>query len=46
MQKCLVGVYVMTLETFMQIFDKILIEVGDHFDIYYENNDFQEGVGS
>lgn len=25
-----------SLEEFMQIFDKLLIEVGDHFDIYYE----------
>jgi hypothetical protein len=27
-----------TIEEFMQIFDKLLIEVGDHFDIYYEKD--------
>jgi len=32
----------MKFEEFIHIFDKMLIEVGDHFDIYYENDNEEE----
>ena len=44
-QACIAGVFVLDLETFLSIFDKLLMDSGDNYDVVYVDSDDEEGGG-
>ena len=42
-QKCIAGVFMLDLVQFLEIFDKLLMDSGDHHDLVYMSSDDNEG---
>ena len=48
-QKCITGVFILDLEEFLTIFDKLLMDSGDNYDVVYLSSDNEgndNGIGS
>ena len=38
-QKCITNIFILDLEDFINIFDKLLLETGDRYDIVFQSSD-------
>ena len=43
-QKCITNIFILELEDFINIFDKLLLETGDRYDIVFQSSDSENDV--